>query len=816
MIQLAVKRIWNRKKSTVITVLAMVCFFILVPIGVENSRESQLKVTETLEVYSRGSYDLLIRSKGSRTLIENELGVVEDNYIGDGKGGISIEQWQAIKQNPEVEIAAPVASLGYFSGNTSAVKLPLLDYPARFTWQFYTSDGVEQFPISESLSMFYLGLIDNSLWYSEETYPYPANPPNALTSGMSAFLPQNYYLLTAIDAESEKALTGIDFSTLYREIGEEDEETLSVFLQYRNNPPVIPILQREDLHIPLSLSVKVEKLDFSLSEFSDKYDVPEDSTLTYELQLMDEEVQKRFENELLRLPIIEEEHYTYDLTEYQHPFDGTYLTIDHQLEIGRATEAEGGGALYNDTGYYYTAAKVPYIIDGEQIHVEIAEAGPPPEYKKIEEHGQSYFETMDAPYMLWQLGTFRPPKEENALTSSPLGIYSTEKVKKTAGIEMTPTISPGSFIATPAAGVTTLEAAELLKGDKPIDAVRVKLNGIERYDEAAQERIENLATMFMEQGYMVDIVAGSSFQTLHLNVEGIGEVTSPWTTLGVAQTLTNSWNVDMLLNIILLSTLGLVWFAARFYFERANLAAENHVLLLLGWSETKIRLRNWYEQFLLLGLSFLVACLLLLFIGQTPAMNYFIMTFFWIVSLIIMSGLVYFKQKEQNRSRGYKRFAGVLYYWALLFPVMVILLLSVMIIQLQLSSIFTLYIASAETTLGAFTFGESVSFRLAVLAVTLLLTITGISEAFEALLKARAEEFEMLYTIGWSNAMIKKHVGKEVLVWAGSCFILGTLISAGAMMLLQSAFLPAVIGVTVSLVILATIILAMLVFKKIH
>ncbi|REJ25214.1 MAG: hypothetical protein C6P37_15050 [Caldibacillus debilis] len=140
MIKMAWKRIFNRKMHSMAAILAMAGIFTIVPLGLYVAKESKLTVEETISQYGRGSYDILVRPAGARTPIEKKLGVVEENYIGDGSGGISIAEWEEIKKHKDIEIAAPVASLGYFAGNRTSVGLPLLEHPARFTWRFFTSN----------------------------------------------------------------------------------------------------------------------------------------------------------------------------------------------------------------------------------------------------------------------------------------------------------------------------------------------------------------------------------------------------------------------------------------------------------------------------------------------------------------------------------------------------------------------------------------------------------------------------------------------------------------------------------------------------
>ena len=72
------------------TIIAMIAIILLTSYGIQTSKETNSIVTENLENYSRGSYDILVRPEGARTNIEESLKTVEENYIGDGTGGISI------------------------------------------------------------------------------------------------------------------------------------------------------------------------------------------------------------------------------------------------------------------------------------------------------------------------------------------------------------------------------------------------------------------------------------------------------------------------------------------------------------------------------------------------------------------------------------------------------------------------------------------------------------------------------------------------------------------------------------------------------
>jgi len=208
MIRLALKKMKHRKSYFFINLFAMVSIFAIVPLGIFYAQESKLAAKMTIEEYGRGTYDILVRPGGTRTDIEKQLGVVEENYVGDSSGGISLEEWEKIKQHPDIEIAAPVSSLGYFAGNRTTVTLPYLDTPTRFKWQFFTSDGIHQYPIGDQHTTYYF----KGDYYGQ--VDYTTDDWDVMGARMSPWMPEGYYLLVAIDVESESQLTGIDFRDL--------------------------------------------------------------------------------------------------------------------------------------------------------------------------------------------------------------------------------------------------------------------------------------------------------------------------------------------------------------------------------------------------------------------------------------------------------------------------------------------------------------------------------------------------------------------------------------------------------------------------
>ena len=61
----------------------------------------------------RNAYDILIRPRGSFTQLERSQYLVRDNYLGGIYGGITLPQYKAIQRIRGVDVAAPIANVGY-------------------------------------------------------------------------------------------------------------------------------------------------------------------------------------------------------------------------------------------------------------------------------------------------------------------------------------------------------------------------------------------------------------------------------------------------------------------------------------------------------------------------------------------------------------------------------------------------------------------------------------------------------------------------------------------------------------------------------
>lgn len=80
---------------------------------VSTARTQNLEVRGTLGRTFRSSYDILVRPAGSQTPMERSEGLVRDNFLSGIFGGITMGQYRRIAKLPGVQVAAPIAMIGY-------------------------------------------------------------------------------------------------------------------------------------------------------------------------------------------------------------------------------------------------------------------------------------------------------------------------------------------------------------------------------------------------------------------------------------------------------------------------------------------------------------------------------------------------------------------------------------------------------------------------------------------------------------------------------------------------------------------------------
>ena len=126
----------NRVLVLGLAVLVAAVSFVLLT---SSAKSSSLQIHGTIRTNFRPAYDILVRPRGSKTPLERQAGLVRPNYLSGIFGGITLRQWHAVTGIRGVEVAAPIANIGYILPFTN-VMIGLEDVLNRDPFQLYRVD----------------------------------------------------------------------------------------------------------------------------------------------------------------------------------------------------------------------------------------------------------------------------------------------------------------------------------------------------------------------------------------------------------------------------------------------------------------------------------------------------------------------------------------------------------------------------------------------------------------------------------------------------------------------------------------------------
>src|SRR5690625_87714 len=197
-------RLYSRK-MILLVVIILILIMSTVSYAFSMFADAKENVEQNITNFSRGTYDILIRPENARTNLEKQLNLVEENYLGIGDGGITIEEWEDIKNHPDVEIAAPVASVGVVPARERAFWID--KGPTNMDdleVEYFTSDGINSYPHVEESFMYDFG-------HEVEEWLFYASTPSVLENytnydaDIATFLyPKSYHQVVAVDRKSTR------------------------------------------------------------------------------------------------------------------------------------------------------------------------------------------------------------------------------------------------------------------------------------------------------------------------------------------------------------------------------------------------------------------------------------------------------------------------------------------------------------------------------------------------------------------------------------------------------------------------------------
>ena len=118
---------WSQLRFRTVRLVALIAGMLLATTAftvlTAASRTAQLRTVGTVSAHFVPAYDILVRPKGARTALEAQTGTVQPNFLSGIYGGITMAQYHRIAQIPGVQVAAPIAMVGY------SLLVPQLSFP---------------------------------------------------------------------------------------------------------------------------------------------------------------------------------------------------------------------------------------------------------------------------------------------------------------------------------------------------------------------------------------------------------------------------------------------------------------------------------------------------------------------------------------------------------------------------------------------------------------------------------------------------------------------------------------------------------------
>ena len=108
---------WSQVRFRLARALALIAGVLVAATGftvlTAASQTAQLRTVGTVSAHFVPAYDILVRPRGARTAVENRTGTVQPDFLWGIYGGITMAQYHQIQQVPGIQVAAPIAMIGY-------------------------------------------------------------------------------------------------------------------------------------------------------------------------------------------------------------------------------------------------------------------------------------------------------------------------------------------------------------------------------------------------------------------------------------------------------------------------------------------------------------------------------------------------------------------------------------------------------------------------------------------------------------------------------------------------------------------------------
>ena len=588
-------------------------------------------VVENLQKSWISSYDVVVKPKDS---ISKNL--LEPNYLNGITGGISIDQFNTIKEIEGVEIAAPISIVGYAELGVihkGLFKEDLTSGIYRVHLNEQGNDGTGNLNIKDYSYYFSEGLM-----IKEDIQGLLSSKQVSKEISITQM-----QLLVGIDPIEEAKLVGLDKAIDYQGNSRYFDSLKDKAQQKEStNSFEIPVIINSNSFSQTLHTAHLEKLDM---EFETEQQQKESINVISKNGGFD------FLNTLPKGELINsisltskelEDNYFSSITENAPP-EHAETNLNPLLEA-----RETSMVIYKSSPLQYEETESPfvdrwnhaYITKQVPINLEFPfdQAVPKVGYrdlpmidtlKEVKEgelpilpfvkynvvgfYNSNNITALNDPLNELPLETYRPPKAKLVLDENSKPINPTKDVM---GIG-----NPTGFLTNPPNIITTVEAAEKLTNGNSISSIRVKINGVDGVGEASQNKVENIAKEIADKtGLVTTVTLGSSPQPTITEIQKgdntLGWVEQPWINIGNAITIFRETTLGYSGVIISMLLVAVVYVFSTSLVSFLSRRKEFSILLSLGWQLTHIRkmlmIESVIQWLMVVFVSFGIECLIFL------------------------------------------------------------------------------------------------------------------------------------------------------------------------------------------------------------
>lgn len=557
------------------------------------SESNKGTIMNTVQQKWKVSYDILVRPPGSQ-LTDPQNKLIEPNIQSGISGGITLEQWERIKDIPGVDIAAPLSLLGYVNLNIVFPEKATIDEPGvyRKTMTATAYNGIQDQNAFSYSSYFVRGP-----WHVEN------NASDAVSYGISTYsndedlIMNDLFLMAGIDPTEEARLVGLDHS-VQNDSGSRyyKESDASRIVKHETNPEFVelPVLMSTQNFTDKTYQFQFERLDLP---FSDKEQAS---------RSMESVKANGGRAYLDKLRPVAEKTYTFRTEQVQEKF-----TRDRSIAFGTWHVLQKATPLVLDPIANAYPDRWPYSYQAQRFSTpEIYQWFTSDVFRPYEEYERkvSPGSWMNGYFVKPNfIGFYDPLKLQMAmdpLAELPMDTYRPPSAKLLFDGAMRPLNPPATLkpvnnplglLTSPPTMLTTIEAAANILTDKPISVIRIKAAGLSEVSEDSQKKLEQIASEIREQtGLEADIVFGSSPQPvlIHVPASGstpaLGWLEQQWIKLGTKFVIVKEMQIGFSGMLLLVNLMAVLYVAATNLVS--FLVRKQHFALMLstGWRPAHI------------------------------------------------------------------------------------------------------------------------------------------------------------------------------------------------------------------------------------